>query len=270
MKSIRMFSLLASSTMLLTSSWSIGLTAPSAPGRVCLYRSPSGPDALSWATNYASNFRELDLLGFPPNGLWTERQYVQEITSQLSTIFSVWDEQSVDSATLLAFVCCERVLDETHMLSLTVHPDYRGRGLAKALVLASLCSAKAAGQRLMTLEVRTSNQAAFELYRSCGMQYVGKRKRYYRAPAEDALLLTTCFSASEDALEESLDDPTNGDPAEGLQLDVLVQQSDVADTIRRVAADSAACSRGEAEQRDLAMPQLGPGSFGQLLGHLPI
>ena len=127
-----------------------------------------------------------------------------------------------------------------------------------------------AGQRLMTLEVRASNQAAFELYRSCGMRHVGKRKRYYRAPAEDALLLTTCFSCSESADGES---PSSD--AEGRHLDALVRQSDVAETIQRAAADSAACSRGEAELQDLALlqprgPGEGPGSFGQLLGFLQV
>ena len=123
---------------------------------VRLYRVPSGPDALPWATANAPSFRALDILGFPPHGLWTEAQFVREFTSQLSTVLGVWDERGKDSS-LVAFACCEHVLDETHMLSLTVHPDWRGRGLAKTLVLASLLGAKAAGQRLLTLEVRTSN-----------------------------------------------------------------------------------------------------------------
>ena len=62
---------------------------------------PSGPGALAWATEHAVHFRSLDMMGFPPNGLWTERQYTTEITSQLSTIFGVWDESTSGDASLL-------------------------------------------------------------------------------------------------------------------------------------------------------------------------
>lgn len=247
---------------------------PRTPGCVRLYRSPSGPGALAWATEHAVHFRSLDMMGFPPNGLWTERQYTTEITSQLSTIFGVWDESTSGDASLLAFACCERVLDETHMLSLTVHPEYRGRGLARALVLASLAAARAAGQRLLTLEVRSSNQPAFELYRSCGMRYVGRRKKYYKSPPEDALLLTTCFDGSDlaDSNAQPQQWPLSSGTAAGksisddeaeLQLDDLVRASDAVGAIRRAAEDAAGKAPSSIDLADI-------GPYGTLLGQLAI
>ena len=149
---------------------------------LCVYRSPRGTAAHDWAVARAEAFRTLDTLSFPPHGLWSERQYVKELTSSASDVLSVWD----DDDKLVAFACTERVLDESHMLSLAVHPSWRGFGIARTLVLASLWAARAAGQRLLTLEVRESNKAAIGLYRSCGMGVIGKRPRYcllYTSPS---------------------------------------------------------------------------------------
>ena len=170
-------------------------------GLVRLYRSPSGLEALPWATSHASSFQTLDLLGFPPTGLWTEQQYVREFTRDAATVLGVWNE---DTRALLAFACSEQVLDETHMVSLTVHPAWRGHGLARTLVLATLWEARAAGQHLVTLEVRESHTAAIRLYESCGLRAVGKRRRYYREPQEDALLLARHFP--EEVVEEAAAD----------------------------------------------------------------
>ena len=41
----------------------------------------------------------------------------------------------------------------------------------------------------MYLEVRESNQAARAVYAARGFEQVGRRKRYYRDPIEDALVL---------------------------------------------------------------------------------
>jgi ribosomal-protein-alanine N-acetyltransferase len=43
----------------------------------------------------------------------------------------------------------------------------------------------------MTLEVRESNVAAQELYRSFGFDVAGRRERYYTDDHEDALVMTT-------------------------------------------------------------------------------
>ena len=45
----------------------------------------------------------------------------------------------------------------------------------------------------LTLEVRPSNTAAVALYEKHGFQEAGRRKNYYEAPQEDALLLTKEF-----------------------------------------------------------------------------
>ncbi len=46
------------------------------------------------------------------------------------------------------------------------------------------------GAGLITLEVRTHNQPAIELYRKLGFEEVGKRRGYYADTGEDARLMT--------------------------------------------------------------------------------
>ena len=42
----------------------------------------------------------------------------------------------------------------------------------------------------MTLEVRVSNAPAIRLYEKLGFRKLGKRPRFYDAPAEDAWIMT--------------------------------------------------------------------------------
>ena len=49
--------------------------------------------------------------------------------------------------------------------------------------------ARAAGCRAVLLEVRVSNDAARALYARHGFTTAGRRRRYYTAPVEDALVM---------------------------------------------------------------------------------
>ena len=208
-----------------------------------LYRAPTSPE---WAATHATTFRGLDELAF--GGLWSARQYEQQLTDAKSTMLGVWSDDS-----LVAMACNERVLDEDSMLTLTVHPEWRGRGLARALMLCSLVAAKAAGQTLLTLEVRASNAAAVGLYLSCGLEEVGRRPKYYK-DKEDALLLTRRFEWQPPVPAEAGDDGGRAQRAEAVDegLEALVAASPAAAAIR-----SAARTREGSD-----------GPYGELLGQL--
>jgi ribosomal-protein-alanine N-acetyltransferase len=51
------------------------------------------------------------------------------------------------------------------------------------------------GARGMELEVRAASVGALELYRSLGFAERGRRRRYYREPIEDAVLMTAELSS---------------------------------------------------------------------------
>jgi ribosomal-protein-alanine acetyltransferase len=78
---------------------------------------------------------------------------------------------------------------EAELESIVVAAKWRGRGIGSALMGALLKSARARGVQRLDLEVRVSNAAAIELYRRSGMEETGRRRRYYRDPEEDAVLM---------------------------------------------------------------------------------
>jgi len=82
-------------------------------------------------------------------------------------------------------------LDEAHISTIAVRPRWRGRGIGELLLLSMLEMALRYGARLATLEVRVSNKVARNLYRKCGFQEVGLRRRYYSDNGEDAIIMTT-------------------------------------------------------------------------------
>jgi ribosomal-protein-alanine N-acetyltransferase len=91
---------------------------------------------------------------------------------------------------LAAALVIWRVLDEAHIATIAVHPDFRQRGIGKALLQTGMQAAYAEGARIYHLEVRAGNLAAQKMYADLGYQVVGRRAKYYKDNGEDALLLT--------------------------------------------------------------------------------
>ena len=91
---------------------------------------------------------------------------------------------------VLGYVGMMYVLDEGYISNVAVAPGYRRRGIGAALITELLRRAEALALAFVTLEVRESNVPAVALYESFGFAPVGRRKGYYDAPKEDAILMT--------------------------------------------------------------------------------
>jgi ribosomal-protein-alanine N-acetyltransferase len=89
------------------------------------------------------------------------------------------------------------MVDEAHITTFAVDPDFRRHGIGERLLLALLDLARARNAREATLEVRLSNLPARRLYEKYGFRPVGLRPRYYSDDNEDALIMTTEPIASE-------------------------------------------------------------------------
>ncbi|MDD2486225.1 MAG: ribosomal protein S18-alanine N-acetyltransferase [bacterium] len=83
------------------------------------------------------------------------------------------------------------IVDEAHITTLAVHPDYRRRHVAEHLLLQLIDAAQKRGAVWMTLEVRVSNDAAHSLYEKFGFQDIAMRKGYYSDNGEDAIVMWT-------------------------------------------------------------------------------
>lgn len=79
---------------------------------------------------------------------------------------------------------------EGQITNVAVHPDFRRRGCAGAVLRALIAEASEREDcEQISLEVRESNGAAIALYRQNGFLTVGRRRRFYRNPVEDALVM---------------------------------------------------------------------------------
>ncbi|WP_444659213.1 ribosomal protein S18-alanine N-acetyltransferase [Caproiciproducens sp. R2] len=85
------------------------------------------------------------------------------------------------------------VCGECYIDKVCVHPGFRRRGIARALVRYLIEDAVKNHAEFITLEVRRSNDAAVALYAGLGFEPVGVRKDFYTSPKEDALLMTRFF-----------------------------------------------------------------------------
>jgi ribosomal-protein-alanine N-acetyltransferase len=77
---------------------------------------------------------------------------------------------------------------ETHISTIAVHPDWRGKGLGELLLLTALEKGLELGVPVVSLEVRASNQVAQNLYRKYGFRFASVHRGYYR-DGEDAWLM---------------------------------------------------------------------------------
>lgn len=90
------------------------------------------------------------------------------------------------------------VMDEAHVVIIGNRPSDRRKGIGELLLVAAIEAAIARGSRVLTLEVRASNEVARALYHKYGFREVGVRKRYYADNNEDAVIMTTPPIQSDD------------------------------------------------------------------------
>jgi len=121
---------------------------------------------------------------------WSRKSFEAELQgnsfSQILVIPGPGDQPEIP---LLAYICVWVIFEEIRFLNLAVHPQFRGQGLAKQLILQALCVGSAQGCCRAMLEVRDSNQTARKLYEFFKFKEYGKRNSYYTNPSEDAILM---------------------------------------------------------------------------------
>lgn len=133
--------------------------------------------------------RAIDRLSFSLP--WPEQAYSYELLENPAARLWVAEAELPDGQRLIVgMIVVWLVLDEAHIATLAVHPEFRRRGIAKRLLVTALRSTVHEGARQAMLEVRASNHIAQNLYRQFGFVVVGRRPRYYLDNNEDAILMT--------------------------------------------------------------------------------
>ena len=147
------------------------------------------------------------------NILPLERRHIKDIARLEEICFSEpWSENGILEAfmhgtrffvaekagALLGYIGISAAAGEGYITNVAVFPEYRRVGIGKALMNCVLDFAAQNGFEFVSLEVRPSNAAAVSLYEKLGFKTEGRRRDFYRAPREDALIMTKRFKAKDE------------------------------------------------------------------------
>jgi ribosomal-protein-alanine N-acetyltransferase len=116
---------------------------------------------------------------------WTANLYYSELAQPESRIYRV----ATVAGAVVGYIGCMVVIDEGHITTVGVSPEWHRRGIATRLLHTAATEAIDRGVKSLTLEVRMTNTGAQDLYRAFGFVPAGIRKNYYPEVNEDGLVM---------------------------------------------------------------------------------
>lgn len=129
---------------------------------------------------------------------WNRDSFVSEIKNDVSNYVCALVENEDGQKIPAAYCGVWTILEEAHITTLAVHPNYRGKKIAQALLIHQFENFYKRKIKYVTLEVRKSNESAIKLYEKFGFKSLGVRKNYYQNNNEDALIMWTSNIFSQD------------------------------------------------------------------------
>ncbi len=110
-------------------------------------------------------------------------------SDSLNSGYSAWTCRM--EGVLVGYAVMMLVLDEAHLLNVTVAPDWQRKGYGLLIMHHLFAVARLHGARRLFLEVRPSNASGKGLYGRLGFETIGRRRGYYPAGAgrEDAVVM---------------------------------------------------------------------------------
>jgi ribosomal-protein-alanine N-acetyltransferase len=115
---------------------------------------------------------------------WSVQLFEKELSSRTSRVRGLFAGEE-----LVGYLIAHTVLDEAHIVSLGLAPEWRGKGGGRLLLSDYLRVAELEGVTSISLDVRVSNVKARALYEAGGFSVVGIRRHYYSDNGEDALTM---------------------------------------------------------------------------------
>lgn len=115
---------------------------------------------------------------------WSEQGFFDALAME-NVIFLT----AFDRGCLLGYCGVYIAADEGEITNVAVAEEYRGRGIAGALLRRLIDEGGRLGATRYILEVRASNSEAIHLYEGLGFLPGGVRRNFYLRPTEDALVM---------------------------------------------------------------------------------
>ncbi len=122
-----------------------------------------------------------------PEHHWSKESFYNELSNKLAYYYCVKNEDNK----ILGYIGLWHIIDEAHITTLAVHPDYRKKQLAQILLIQAIEDCYKDMIKYITLEVRESNIPAIMLYEKFLFESIGMRKNYYQDNNENAIIMFT-------------------------------------------------------------------------------
>lgn len=120
---------------------------------------------------------------------WSKSNLIQSVQSGHCCYKFIKSHQSI------GYALCMPVLDQVELLNFVVFKQWQGKGLGRVFLQSILRFYFDSGYSSMSLEVRSKNVMALQLYLALGFTEVGQRKNYYPTTDgyDDAFVMRLVF-----------------------------------------------------------------------------
>ena len=135
--------------------------------------------------SYLDEIAEMEQICFP-NDPWSRQMFLESAENDCFIITLVKDMQL---SKIVAYSLIYCAADQADLANIAVLPECRGQKLGRELLKITLKKANEIGVSEVFLEVRESNIPARGLYNASEFVEIGRRKRYYANPREDAIIM---------------------------------------------------------------------------------
>jgi ribosomal-protein-alanine N-acetyltransferase len=115
---------------------------------------------------------------------WTKKDITSCISVEGAMCFTAEEDGKP-----VAYILGRVIAPEGEIYRVAVLPEYRKRGIAYRLLDYAVKTERGRGLEVLFLEVRSRNLPAISLYRAYGFRQMGVRRRYYKSPDDDALIM---------------------------------------------------------------------------------
>ena len=120
---------------------------------------------------------------------WKRAEYEQVLLHHNDVYYRRAAWVAVDGQELVGFAVACLLVDACQLESIVVAKSARRNGIGRALLDSVTSWSLASGAQKVQLEVRSGNGSAIAFYESAGLLREGLRRRYYRDPDDDAVLM---------------------------------------------------------------------------------
>ena len=115
---------------------------------------------------------------------WTYNGLLSELNNE-NSYFIV----ATINNTVVGYAGMHCILGDCYITNVAVLLPYRKMHIGTTLVKSLIEYANSKNFNFISLEVRISNEVAYDLYKTLGFVEVGIRKNFYKKPVEDAIIM---------------------------------------------------------------------------------